>query len=59
MSVSRTKRLMAPRGHLRLVGQHRRVRLDDLLSYKRKDDERRRQIADELAADGQELGMGY
>jgi excisionase family DNA binding protein len=43
----------------RLVGQHRRVRLDDLLSYKRKDDERRRQIADELAADGQELGMGY
>ena len=43
----------------RLVGQHRRVRLDDLLSYKRKDDERRRQIADELAADGQALGMGY
>jgi hypothetical protein len=43
----------------RLVGQHRRVRLDDLLSYKRKDDKRRRQIADELAADGQELGMGY
>jgi excisionase family DNA binding protein len=43
----------------RLVGQHRRVRLDDLLAYKRKDDERRRQIADELVADGQELGIGY
>ena len=43
----------------RLVGQHRRVRLDDLVAYKRKDDEARRRIADELTADAQELGMGY
>ena len=43
----------------RLVGQHRRVRLDDLLAYKRTDDESRRRIADELTADAQELGMGY
>jgi excisionase family DNA binding protein len=43
----------------RLVGQHRRVRLDDLLAYQRKDDEARRRIADELTADAQELGMGY
>ncbi|WP_165223522.1 helix-turn-helix domain-containing protein [Aquisphaera insulae] len=43
----------------RLVGQHRHVRLDDLLEYRRKDDEARRRIADELAADAQELGMGY
>jgi excisionase family DNA binding protein len=43
----------------RLVGQHRRVRFDDLLAYKRKDDEGRRRIADELTVDAQELGMGY
>ena len=43
----------------RLVGQHRRVRFDDLLAYQRKDDEDRRRIADELTADAQELGMGY
>jgi excisionase family DNA binding protein len=43
----------------RLVGQHRRVRFDDLLAYKRKDDEGRCRIADELAAEGQELGLGY
>jgi excisionase family DNA binding protein len=43
----------------RLVGQHRRVRFDDLLAYQRKDDEDRRRVADELTADAQELGMGY
>jgi excisionase family DNA binding protein len=43
----------------RLVGQHRRVRLDDLMAYKRKDDDTRRRIADELTADAQELGVGY
>jgi excisionase family DNA binding protein len=43
----------------RLVGQHRRVRLDDLMAYKRNDDEARRRVADALTADAQELGMGY
>jgi excisionase family DNA binding protein len=43
----------------RLVGQHRRVRFEDLMIYKDRDDAARRQIADELAADAQELGMGY
>ena len=43
----------------RLVGQHRRVRFDDLLAYQRKDDEERRRVADDLTADAQELGMGY
>jgi len=43
----------------RLVGQHRRVRLDDLMTFKGRDDEARRRIADALTADAQELGMGY
>ena len=43
----------------RLVGQHRRVRLEDLMIYKDRDDKARRLIADDLAADAQELGMGY
>jgi hypothetical protein len=29
------------------------------VAYKRKDDDVRRRIADELAADAQESGMGY
>jgi excisionase family DNA binding protein len=43
----------------RLVGQHRRVRFDDVMAYKRKDDEARRRVADELTAEAQELGLGY
>lgn len=43
----------------RLVGQHRRVRLNDLLAYKRKDDEARRRVADELTADAQEFDNCY
>ena len=43
----------------RLVGQHRRVRLDDVMAYKREDDAARRRIADELTAEAQALGMGY
>ena len=43
----------------RLVGQHRRVRLHDLIAYRRNDDDARGRIADELTADAQELGIGY
>ena len=43
----------------RTVGKYRRVRLDDLLEYKRKDDEARARVLDELSAEAQEMGMGY
>jgi excisionase family DNA binding protein len=41
----------------RTVGNRRRVRLRDLLTYKEIDDARRRTIADELVAEAQELGI--
>lgn len=44
----------------RTVGKFRRIRFDDLMAYKRKDDETRAKFADELTALSQELGgMGY
>jgi len=43
----------------RKVGTHRRVRFDDLRSYKETTDDARRQALDQLAADGQELDLGY
>lgn len=41
----------------RTVGRYRRIRFDDLMAYKRKDDEARAKIADDLTALSQELGM--
>ena len=43
----------------RTVGKYRRVRFDDLMSYKKKDDDARAKILDELTAEAQELGMGF
>jgi excisionase family DNA binding protein len=43
----------------RTVGKFRRVRFDDLMEYKQKDDEYRRKVLDQLTAEAQELGMGY
>ena len=39
------------------VGNERRIRLDDLLAYKRRDLARRRKILSELTAEAQEMGL--
>jgi len=41
----------------RLVGTHRRIRAAAVLDYRRQDDRRRRQAADELTALNQEMGL--
>jgi excisionase family DNA binding protein len=43
----------------RTVGKFRRVRFDDLMAYKRRDDETRAKVLDQLTAEAQELGLGY
>jgi excisionase family DNA binding protein len=41
----------------RMVGTHRRILAEDLLSYRREDDRRRRAAADELTSLDQESGL--
>lgn len=43
----------------RSVGKYRRVRFDDVMAYKQKDDDARAQVLDQLSAEAQEMGMGY
>jgi excisionase family DNA binding protein len=43
----------------RLVGSHRRVRFEDVLRFKENIDTERRKVLDRLAAEAQELKMGY
>ena len=41
----------------RRVGTHRRVRAEDIFRYKRKTEQKRREVLDQLAAYDQELGL--
>lgn len=43
----------------RKVGSHRRILFQDLMAHKREIDRNRRKALEELAAQAQELGMGY
>jgi len=43
----------------RRVGTHRRVRLQDVVTYRSLDDARRKSAAHALAAEAQELGLRY
>lgn len=43
----------------RKVGRHRRVRFEDLMSYKEQVDRQRMSALDELASQAQELNLGY
>lgn len=42
----------------RMVGKYRRLRFDDLMAYKQKDDDARALILDQLSAEAQALGIG-
>jgi excisionase family DNA binding protein len=43
----------------RKVGKHRRIRMEDVMTFKSRIDREREAVLDELAADAQENDMGY
>jgi excisionase family DNA binding protein len=51
--------LEAGKINFQMVGTHRRVRFEDLMTFKKTSERRRLEIMDELAAQSQAEGMGY
>ena len=43
----------------RKVGKHRRIRIEDVLAYKREVDQERERVLDQLTREAQETDMGY
>jgi excisionase family DNA binding protein len=43
----------------RRVGKHRRIRMEDVMNYKRAIDQQREAVLDQLVAKAQEEDMGY
>jgi excisionase family DNA binding protein len=43
----------------RKVGPRRRIRFEDLIAFKQKDDAKQRNVARELTREAEELGLGY
>ncbi|MDE0674133.1 MAG: excisionase family DNA-binding protein [bacterium] len=43
----------------RRVGNRRRIRLSDLINYKRNSEESRRRVFRDLTRDAQDMGLGY
>lgn len=43
----------------RKVGKHRRIRMEDVMAYKARDDREREAVLDQLVGEAQEQGMGY
>jgi len=43
----------------RKVGKHRRILMEDVMTYKRRTDQAREAVLDQLALEAQEEGMGY
>lgn len=43
----------------RIVGSHRRLTVGEVMSYKEKTKKKRKEVLEQLAAEAQELGLGY